>query len=204
MTSRSIGRTLTLAGIAMLAVSLSAGGATGAGKSKGKALGKLAAKQCAKERKALGNKAFGERYGKPAMPSCAGVKRPALRKASKECRAERTEIGAAAFAERYGTNRKGRNAFGKCVSGKVKAAPPGGNAGAGHGGKQGTHPGDKPGENAVAVAACRAEQADPDFAAGHGGKTFEEFYGENKNGKNAFGRCVSGKAKAPGQPSLDS
>jgi hypothetical protein len=41
---------------------------------------------------------------------------------------------------------------------------------------------------------CRAEQADPTFAATHGGKTFVEFYGTGK-GKNAFGNCVSLKAQ---------
>ena len=31
--------------------------------------------------------------------------------------------------------------------------------------------------------------------ATHDGKTFEQFYGKNKNGKNAYGKCVSTKAK---------
>jgi hypothetical protein len=42
---------------------------------------------------------------------------------------------------------------------------------------------------------CTAEQADAGFAAAHGGKTFEQFYGTG-NGSNAFGRCVSLKAKS--------
>jgi hypothetical protein len=46
-----------------------------------------------------------------------------------------------------------------------------------------------------AAKRCKAERADPGFAAAHGGKTFEEFYGTNKNGKNAYGKCVSNKAK---------
>jgi hypothetical protein len=45
-----------------------------------------------------------------------------------------------------------------------------------------------------AAKQCKAERSDPDFAAAHDGKTFEEFYGKNKNGKNAFGKCVSTKA----------
>src|SRR6266542_3688389 len=43
---------------------------------------------------------------------------------------------------------------------------------------------------------CRAEQADAAFAAGHGGKTFAQFYGTNGNQQNAFGKCVSTKAQA--------
>jgi hypothetical protein len=43
---------------------------------------------------------------------------------------------------------------------------------------------------------CKAERADANFASTHGGKTFQEFYGTNKNGKNAYGKCVSAKARA--------
>ena len=57
---------------------------------------------------------------------------------------------------------------------------------------------------AVAIAApsaspsalCKAERADANFASTHGGKTFAQFYGANKNGKTPFGKCVSAKAKA--------
>src|SRR4051812_16741072 len=35
------------------------------------------------------------------------------------------------------------------------------------------------------VEQCKSERSDPDFAAAHGGKTFQEFYGTNKNGRNA-------------------
>jgi hypothetical protein len=37
---------------------------------------------------------------------------------AKACKAERAAIGTSAFREKYGTNKKGSNAFGKCVSGK--------------------------------------------------------------------------------------
>jgi len=50
--------------------------------------------------------------------------------------------------------------------------------------------------SANAAKACKAEQ-DGDaaaFAAAHGGKSFADFYGTNGNKKNAFGKCVSGKA----------
>jgi hypothetical protein len=39
--------------------------------------------------------------------------------AARECKAER-DADPAAFREKYGTNHNGRNAFGKCVSSKVK------------------------------------------------------------------------------------
>jgi hypothetical protein len=54
---------------------------------------------------------------------------------------------------------------------------------------------------ANAAKACKAEQADANFAAGHGGKSFAEYYGGNDKAKgagadkNAFGKCVSAKAK---------
>jgi len=53
-----------------------------------------------------------------------------------------------------------------------------------------------------AAKACLAEQEDANFAAGHDGKTFDQFYGTNSdNGKgkgngNALGKCVSSKASA--------
>jgi hypothetical protein len=46
-----------------------------------------------------------------------------------------------------------------------------------------------------AVKDCKAERADADFRATHDGKSFQEFYGTNKNGKNAYGKCVSAKAR---------
>jgi hypothetical protein len=56
------------------------------------------------------------------------------------------------------------------------------------------------GENADnAAKACKAEQADPNFAGSHGGKSFAEFYGTSGNAKgkgNAFGKCVSSRAKS--------
>jgi hypothetical protein len=47
-----------------------------------------------------------------------------------------------------------------------------------------------------ATATCTAQQADPNFAATHDGKTFAQFYGTGKNDRNAFARCVSTVAKA--------
>ena len=47
-----------------------------------------------------------------------------------------------------------------------------------------------------AKATCTAQQADPNFAATHGGKTFAQYYGTGKNDRDAFARCVSTVAKA--------
>jgi hypothetical protein len=86
------------------------------------------------------------------------------------CKTQRAEIGKTAFKALYGAN-----GYGRCVNKTTKT------------------------EQANASEArtdCKAEQADANFAAGHDGKTFDQFYGTNKNGKNAYGKCVSGKAKA--------
>ena len=143
---RSFKKALALAGIASLALAVTASaeqGGNGKSQGKGKAKGHEkvnVAKQCAKERKAIGKGAFGELYGKPAMKNC-----------------------------------KAAGDDGVSVADKVNAAKE-----------------------------CKAEQADPAFADSHEGKTFDEFYGTNGNpnkpnngtGKNAFGKCVSSKAKA--------
>jgi hypothetical protein len=97
--------------------------------------------------------------------------------AAQACAAERTAIGDALFRQTHGTNANKSNAFGKCVA--KKAAQ-----------QQENH--------TNAASECRAEQSDPNFAATHSGKTFAQFYGTG-NGKNAFGKCVSGKARAENQ-----
>ena len=94
--------------------------------------------------------------------------------AAQECRAERgtTDATREAFRTRYGTNKKGKNAFGKCVSRRSK---------------------DEQSEQQAATAnasqECKAERAANPQA-------FAERYGTNRNRRNAFGKCVSGKAKA--------
>ena len=86
------------------------------------------------------------------------------------CLAQRTAIGDPAFKLLYGTNANKANAFGKCVSKASKDAQD---------------------NDAAAVSTCKKEQSDSAFAAAHSGKTFNQFYGTNKNGTNAFGKCVS-------------
>jgi hypothetical protein len=91
--------------------------------------------------------------------------------ASKDCSALRAKIGSAAFTQAFGG---GANAFGVCVSRFTRFEQADLNS---------------------ANALCRAEQADRNFAATHGGKTFVEFYGTGAKHKNAFGNCVSLKAR---------
>ena len=51
-----------------------------------------------------------------------------------------------------------------------------------------------------AAKTCKTQRSDPNFAASHDGKTFQQFYGTNGGsangaGANAFGKCVSTLAK---------
>jgi hypothetical protein len=95
---------------------------------------------------------------------------------ARACRALRASMGLDIFRQTYGTVQSNRkNAFGRCVSMWAHAAHQ---------------------SRISARAACTAEQADPNFAANHNGMSFAEFYGTGPNHKNAFGKCVSSKAKA--------
>jgi hypothetical protein len=92
------------------------------------------------------------------------------------CKNELSTLGLANFKSLYAPGGTGANAMGKCVSKHARAAA----------------------ANRVnAAKACRAEMEmpDADFRAAHDGKSFAEFYGKNKNDRNAFGKCVSSKAK---------
>ena len=99
--------------------------------------------------------------------------------AAASCKTQLTALGATTFNGTYGTNASKSNAMGKCVSAAVRKAN---------------------GALASASAACKAEQADANFAATHNNLTFNAFYGANGKGNNAdasaYGKCVSAKAKA--------
>jgi hypothetical protein len=98
----------------------------------------------------------------------------AQKNAAQECKAERA-ADAQAFKDTYGTNKNGNNAFGKCVSGKAsekKAAMDAADA-------------QQVAETKSAAKWCASERKRL------GGEAFAEEYGTNKNGKNAFGKCVS-------------
>jgi hypothetical protein len=93
------------------------------------------------------------------------------------CKTELATMGAANFKSLYSPGGSGANAMGKCVSKHARAAAA---------------------NRTNAAETCKDELAMPeaDFKAAHGGKSFAEFYGKNKNGRNAFGKCVSSKAQA--------
>ena len=104
--------------------------------------------------------------------------------AAKVCKAAET-ADPAAFAKEFGTTGNGNGksagkAMGACVSAKASAATA-----------------TQQSAELNAAKKCKAERADATtFAAGHGGKTFAQYYGTNKNLKNAFGKCVSKLATA--------
>lgn len=88
--------------------------------------------------------------------------------AQAQCAKLQASMGAQAFAQAYPT-------FGACVS---KLAPV------------------DQDNTAAGQATCKAQQSDANFATGHGGKTFAQYYGTGPRGKDAFGRCVSASARA--------
>jgi hypothetical protein len=118
--------------------------------------------------------AFGKCVSKKTASTEAAAK-TAHTNASKECDAEEA-LDAAAFKAKYGTGKNGNNAHGKCVSGKAKAKTDAAVAATLK--AEGT-----------AAKSCKTERsADP--------AAFKAKYGTNKNKSNAFGKCVSAKAKA--------
>jgi hypothetical protein len=94
---------------------------------------------------------------------------------ARACHALRASLGLDVFRQTYGTvQSKRRNAMGRCVSMWAHTEH----------------------QNRISArAACSAEQADANFAANHDGKSFAEFYGTGPKHRNAFGKCVSSKAK---------
>jgi hypothetical protein len=114
----------------------------------------------------------------PAVASAADPSPADFKNAAKFCKAFRAASGSN-FATMFGTK---KNAYGKCVSATAKQ----------------TANEDAAQQQAArtnAAKQCKAERDDAGFAAAHGGKTFEQFYGTH-NGSNAYGKCVSQKAKA--------
>ena len=98
------------------------------------------------------------------------------RNAQAECRAEAGERGTPqreAFNARYGTNRNKSNAFGKCVSSNTREEHAERHAARTNAAKQ-----------------CKAERE------ALGEQAFRAKYGTNENKSNAFGKCVSQRAKA--------
>ena len=111
--------------------------------------------------------------GKPEKPgnSQSAPGQSTAKNAAKACKAERESMGLQRFKDEYGTNANKANAFGKCVSGKAKKAE-----------EQ-----EEARENAAKK--CKAERESM------GLQRFKDEYGTNANNANAFGKCVSKKAK---------
>lgn len=160
-----------------------------------------ASQECRAERGTTGatREAFKIRYGtnkgrRNAFGKCVSrrarieerQRQKAVTNAAKECQAERA-ANPTAFAIKYGTTPKvayGRpgNAFGKCVSAKATAK------------KQAAQVADarRIVQRTNAARACAAERRTS------GRADFGSKYGTVKSKRrNAFGRCVSQKAKAP-------
>jgi hypothetical protein len=93
------------------------------------------------------------------------------------CQNELATLGAANFKSLYAPGGSGASAMGKCVSKHARAAAV---------------------NQTNAAKACKAEQDMPEaaFRAAHGGQSFAEFYGKNRNDRNAFGKCVSSKTQS--------
>lgn len=131
---------------------------------------------------------FDQYYGtgkqkKNAFANCVSAVAKADRQAEQQgrmnpartCRALRTQLTASVFNKTYSKNANSRNAFGKCVAATAQA---------------------QVNNEVSASSTCKAEQSDTNFATTHGGKTFAQTYGTNADQSNAFGVCVSTKAKA--------
>lgn len=96
--------------------------------------------------------------------------------AARACKALRASMGDAIFKQSFGTVQSNRrNAHGRCVSQWSRSERL---------------------NRQAAQTACEAEKADPNFAASHGGKSFDQFYGNGPNGANALKRCISLKTRA--------
>jgi hypothetical protein len=102
----------------------------------------------------------------------------AHKNAAKECKADRSE-DPDGFKETYGTNKNGKNAFGKCVSSKAKEKKA----------EMDAEDAEDAQEFKNAAKACAAEREEM------GEEAFAEEHGTNRNGKNAFGKCVSEKVR---------
>lgn len=140
---------------------------------------KNAAKYCKAVRAEMGVATFKATYGtnkkkSNAYGKCvskqARVEHSNHSNAVTDCRDERSQ-DVTAFNEKYGSGHNGANALGKCVSQKSKAASA-----------------DEQEATVNAARACREERS-------QGAQAFKDTYGTNRNKSNAFGKCVSKKAK---------
>jgi hypothetical protein len=129
-----------------------------------------------------GKNAFGKCVSKTAREERAQSAQ-AKTGAPEACTTEQgtTSESKAAFAQKYGTNGNGKNAFGKCVSAKAKEL------------KQHADDQDRTDATARKRAAKQCDQERGTTAASR--EAFTHRYGTGKQGRNAFGKCVSKLAK---------
>ena len=137
---------------------------------------------CKQQRAGMGTTAFKLLYGGSAnaygrcVSKLAGTVQGENANAAKQCAAERADASFAAshdgktFQQFYGSGQHGSNAFGKCVSTKVKAEQS-----------------DLQESTIAAAKACKAERTQL------GPTAFTKQYGGHAN---AFGKCVSKLTKA--------
>ena len=111
-------------------------------------------------------------------PAAAAQAQGSEASAAKACKAERQSLGLEAFQKKYGTNHNLRNALGKCVSAKSE-----------DGDDEQNEDDDEDGKSSGTAKACKAERTST------GADAFAKKYGTNHNLHNAFGKCVSSKAK---------
>ena len=122
----------------------------------------------------------------------AGAAKPTTPKvpsAAKQCKTEKAAMGAATFAQTYGTNARRANAMGKCVSQRNAATRAARKAAKGDAAKTAKTVKSQVAGDIGAAKLCKAEKQ-------AGAAAFAAKYGTNANKSNAFGRCVSQKAKA--------
>lgn len=158
-----------------------------------------AAQECRAERgdSAATREAFRVKYGtnhngRNAFGKCVSARArdeeqegaAAQANASKQCKAEAEQLGEAAFAAKYGSGKKGRNAHGKCVSGKAKQLEAAADA----------RDREQIAQRKSAAKTCAAERKEI------GETAFADKYGTNRNKRNAFGKCVSKTVKAEQEP----
>ncbi len=156
----------------------------------------------------------------PAGALAAGPSKADKTNAAKQCRAERGDTSATreAFAAKYGTNANKKNAFGKCVSQKAReeqrerrAAKREAQKDCRAEGKRGAafrkcvskkakaekRKLDRADRAARVKQRNAAKECDEERGDTPTSRTaFATKYGTNANDKNAFGKCVSQKAKA--------
>lgn len=108
----------------------------------------------------------------PAFADDTSTTSSIVASAQQQCRSERAQMGRVIFGQTYGTNANRANAFGKCVSKRAHATVA-----------------DQEEAKSNAAIDCKAERnADP--------AAFKTKYGTGNHGANAFGKCVSQKARA--------